>query len=146
MHGTQTGRSQRDRWPTDGRKADAAQLCPAVWKETAGLTICIKAIFFFLRRVVTTASLNCRGTDPDSSESFKILKVKDTNSSEYFFSKVVRMASSTHLLGAKSQISLKTNSCDTDSKLQSSPPTKACDTCVSTTSCESSSVRIDAIF
>ena len=37
-HGTQTGRSQRDCRPTDGREADAVQPSPAVWKERAGLT------------------------------------------------------------------------------------------------------------
>ena len=34
---TQTGRSQRDCWPTDGCKANAAQPSLAVWKEMAGL-------------------------------------------------------------------------------------------------------------
>ena len=48
----------------------------------------------FRRRGVTTASLNCRGTDPDSSESFTILQIKGTKSSKFFFSKVVGMGSS----------------------------------------------------
>ena len=52
----------------------------------------------FLRRGITTASLNCQGTDPDSSESFTILQIKGTKSSKYFFSKVVGMGSSTQLL------------------------------------------------
>ena len=38
MYGTQTERSQRDGWPTDGPEADAAQLSPAPWKKMAGLT------------------------------------------------------------------------------------------------------------
>ena len=63
----QTGRSQRDCWPTDGYEADAAQPSLAVWKEKARLTQAHlfayylrrgQGIFYF-RRGVTTASLNC---------------------------------------------------------------------------------------
>ena len=76
--------------------------------------------------------MNCRGTDPDSSESFTILQIKGTKSFKYFFSKMVGMGSSKQLLGADSQTSFRRNSCDTGSKLHSSLPAKECDMSVLT--------------
>ena len=69
-------------------------------------------------------SFNCKETNANNSDLFTILQIKVTKSSKNVFSEVVGMKSKTQLLWADSHISLRTSSCDTGSKPQSSLLTK----------------------
>ena len=107
---------------------------------------CLHQGHFYFRRGVTTASLNCRETDPDNSHSFTFVQIKGAKSFKYFFNNVVGVGSKTQLFGAESHISLRTDSCDPGLKPHSSLPAKKWGVGVSSASCESGSLRIDAIY